>query len=69
MWMMPLHLHVNQKSDYDIYIYMKDNKMHVLLDTYLVFTLAMLKVFMYYTPPRFYPVNLQQFSSKLVFEK
>ena len=21
MWMMPLHLHVNQKSDYDIMIY------------------------------------------------
>ena len=25
MWMMPLHLHVNQKSDYDIMMIMKTN--------------------------------------------
>ena len=24
MWMMPLHLHVNQKSDYDIYMMMSE---------------------------------------------
>ena len=32
MWMMPLHLHVNQKSDYDCDMMMK----HYLLDTTLL---------------------------------
>ena len=27
MWMMPLHLHVNQKSDYDMMIYAHKNRL------------------------------------------
>ena len=30
-------------------------------------TLVMLNIFMYYTPPQFYPVNLQPFTCKHVF--
>ena len=30
-------------------------------------TLVMLNIFMYYTPPQFYPVNLQNSSCKHVF--
>ena len=35
MWMMPLHLHVNQKSDYDMMIYVgNERKMAIKLKGY-----------------------------------
>ena len=49
MWMMPLHLHINQKSDYDMMINMKNNFCYALLSQGLEYGIDMGESFQDYS--------------------